>query len=128
MPEEAVDFWPDLNSTKPRTPLLILKQQAALLGRHTKNLVVASVNTNTYNKRFFHRFIIEAQALNYQYELFRVSHDVILYPLKLESGPNGNQPIETFNSEDEFISWLKEVLNSGETKRVLNTLLAQVEA
>jgi len=65
MPEEAVDFWPDLGSVKPRTPLLILKEQAALLGKHTKNLVVADVETHTSNGRFFHRFIIEARALSY---------------------------------------------------------------
>jgi len=131
MPEEAADFWPELNSAKLRTPVLILKEQAALLGKHTKNLVVADVETYTYNDRFFHRFIIEARALSYRYELFRVSHDVMLYPLKLESGPNGKLLIGTsgfFNSEDEFVNWLKEVLNSGDTKRVLNTLLAQVEA
>ncbi len=131
MPEEAVDFWPELNSAKLRTPLLILKEQAALLGKHTKNLVVADVETYTYSDRFFHRFIIEARALSYRYELFRVSHDVMLYPIKLESGPHGNLLIGTsgfFNSEDEFVNWLKEVLNSGDTKRVLNTLLAQVEA
>jgi len=54
----------------------------------------------------------------------------MLYPIKLESGPHGNLLIGTlgFNSEDKFVNWLKEVLNSGETKRVLNTLLAQVEA
>jgi hypothetical protein len=128
MPEEAVDFWPNLDSTKPRTPLLILKQQAALLGKHTKNLVVADVETTTYNGRFFHRFIIEASSLNYRYQLFGISHDVMLYPLKLESGPNVKMAAQTFNSEDEFVSWLKGILNSGETKRILNTLLAQVEA
>jgi hypothetical protein len=129
MPEEAVDFWPDLSSVLPRTPLLILKQQAALLGKHTKNLVIASVLTHTYNERFFHSFIIEATALNYRYELLTFSHDLMLYPVTVESGPEQlSRTKRIFKSEDEFVAGLKDLLNSDQTKRLLGTLLAQVEA
>jgi hypothetical protein len=130
MPEEAIDFWPDLGSVKPRTPLLILKEQAALLGKHTQNLVVASVDTQTRSSStFLHRFIIEAPTLNYRYELFVVSHDLLLYPVSLLDGPRGNFVIGMkFNSEEEFVKWLKNVLNSDQTKLILGSLLAQVEA
>ena len=129
MPEEAVDFWPDLGAALPRTPLLILKQQAALLGKHTKNLVIARVLTDSYDERFFHRFIIEATAINYRYELLSVSHDLMLYPVTVESGPYQlSKTKRTFKSEDEFVAWLKDLLNSDQTKRLVGTLLAQVEA
>ena len=132
MPEEAVDFWPDLDSTQVRTPLLILKQQAVLLGKHTKNLLAASVETQTmsYGERFLHRFIIQAPTLDYRYGLFSVSHDLMLYPVTLESSPQRevSRVQRTFKSEDEFVSWLKDLLNSDQTKRLLSTLLAQVEA
>ena len=131
MPEEAVDFWPDLDTTKPRTPVLILKQQAALLGKHTKNLVVAKVETvGTYKGYFLHKFILEAPALNYRYEMFSISHDLRLYPVTLESSPESHlsRAPTVFNSENELVDWLKDVLNSGATKNILGTLLAQVEA
>jgi|HubBroStandDraft_6_1064221.scaffolds.fasta_scaffold499976_1 hypothetical protein len=129
MPEETADFWPELNSAKVRTPLLILKEQAALLGKHTQNLVVASVDTQTSSADFVHRFIIEAPTLNYRYELFIISHDLLLYPVQVLSGPRGNFTLGMkFNSEEEFVKWLKDVLNSSQTKRILGSLIAQVEA
>ncbi|MBZ5607194.1 MAG: hypothetical protein LAP38_02975 [Acidobacteriia bacterium] len=131
MTEEAVDLWPDLGSAKVRTPLAILKQQAALLGKHTNNLLEGQVTTQTFGGEFHHRFLIEATALDYRYELFVVSHGVKLYPVRLESGPHqayygSNKP--KFDSEQAFVNWLKGVLNSEDTKRVLSSLLSQAES
>jgi hypothetical protein len=119
MPEEAVDFWPDLGSVKPRTPVLILKQQAALLETE-----------GTYKGYFVHKFILEAPALNYRYEMFKISHDLRLYPVTLESSPESHvlRAPTIFNSEIELVDWLKDILNSSSTRNILGTLLAQVEA
>jgi hypothetical protein len=135
MPEEALDLWPAIEKGNTRTPVSILKQQAALLGKHTKNLLEASVDTDASPGRFAHRFIIEAPALGgYRYELFSIQHDEKLYPVKVISAPPGT-PIQDeikwrkgFESEETFVDWLKAALNSADTKRLLSNLLAQIES
>lgn len=135
MPEEALDLWPAIEKGSIRTPVSILKQQAALLGKHTRNLLEAKVDTDASPGRFVHRFIIEAPALGgYQYELFSIRHDEKLYPVKMVSAPPGTPGSEQvkwnrgFDSEETFVDWLKAVLNSGDTKRLLSNLLAQIES
>lgn len=133
MAEQTLDFWPDISAARPRvTPLSLLKQQAALLGKKTNNLLEGDVSSSIYNERLVHRFLIGVPSLDYRYELFVVSHDpVVLYPVKVVSGPHktsyGKNP-PTLDSEDAFLDWLKNVLSSDETKRVLGSLLAQTES
>jgi hypothetical protein len=120
-----------------------MKQQAALLGKHTNNLLEGDVSSDATRGRLTHRFFIKAPTLDYRYEVFRVSHDLIsLYPVRVEAGPHKANFTEkdrtweseeafkdrTLESEGAFLEWLKEVLNSEDTKRVLGSLLAQSEA
>src|SRR5580704_7321925 len=118
MPEEALDFWPPIEKGSTRTPVSILRQQAALLGKHTKNLLEAKVDTEASAGRFAYRFIIEAPALGgYQYQLFSIEHDEKLYPVKVTSSPPGTSSSERlkglrgFDSEETFVEWLRAVLN-----------------
>jgi hypothetical protein len=131
MPEEAaVDFWPDISASKPRTPLSLMKQQAALLGKHTNNLLEAEVETTSSGDKLFHRFIIVAPSLDYRYQLFGVTHGVTLYPVQVLSAPPSGTIVPIGGIEDEgmFVNWLKAVLSSEETKRILGSLLAQAES
>lgn len=132
MAEQTLDFWPDIAAARPRvTPLSLMKQQAALLGKHTSNLLEGDVSSNVYNGRLVHRFRISVPTLDYSYELFTISHDVVaLYPVRIESSKtyyHGKSQL-TIESEDAFMDWLKTVLSSDETKRVLGSLLAQIES
>ena|SRR5579859_192160 len=131
MAEQTLDFWPDIATSRPRvTPLSLLKQQAALLGKHTNNLLEGGVSSNVYNGRLLHRFFISVPTLDYRYELFTISHDVVgLYPVKVDSSKfyYHGKSLVTLDSEDAFVDWLKNVLSSDETKRVLGSLLAQIE-
>jgi hypothetical protein len=131
MAEQTVDFWPDIATAARRvTPLSLMKQQAVLLGKHTKNLLEGEVSSSVHVGRLVHSFQISVPTLDYSYELFRVSHDIVaLYPVKVEFsmvGPLAGHP--PLASEDAFMDWLKKVLSSDETKRVLGSLLAQVES
>lgn len=127
MPEEALDFWPDISASKPRTPLSIMKQQAALLGKHTNNLVEAEVVTASEAGSLYHRLFLVAPTLDYRYQLLSVSHDITLYPIEVYASklPAARQTVKT---EADFVEWLKKVLSSDETKRVVSALLAQAEA
>jgi hypothetical protein len=126
------DFWPDIADARSKaTPLSLMKQQAALLGNHTNNLLVGRVTTITsYDGRLIHHFQIGAPTLSYNYELFIVSHGLVdLYPVQVESAPNLTPgPLVILESERDFLNWLKEVLNSERTKRILSNLLSQVES
>jgi hypothetical protein len=134
MAEQTLDFWPDIGDTKPKvTPLSLMKQQAALLGRHTGNVLEGRVRSTTFRGGVNHTFVIAAPALDYQYELFNVSHTMVdIYPVTVVSAPRvGEGPLEkppVLRSQEEFLQWLKDVLSSDTTKRVLGSLLAQVEA
>jgi hypothetical protein len=127
MPEQALDLWPDISASKPRTPLSIMKQQAALLGKHTNNLLEGEVETKPWGVDLVHRFIIVAPTLSYRYELFKVTHGVAVYPVVV-SHPGSLSPDESIQDEETFVNWLKNALNSDFAKHILGGLLAQAES
>src|SRR5580658_4114730 len=102
MAEQALDLWPQIEAVDVRTPGTILKQQAALLGKHTKNLLEGRVVTQGRATGFIHHFVIDAPTLNYSVELFAVSHDLNLYPVRIEVAFDvpSNLPL---NSEAELV-------------------------
>lgn len=148
MAHQTVDLWPDgLEPGTTRTPVSILREQAALLGQKTNNLVVARVSTYTVTGpvldlrrpgqhvsdiespgQFGYTLKLVAPALdNYTFRLFTIEHGMDLYPVKLRFGLAEQKEYEAA-SEEQFIAVLKEVLSSPETKRVIQTLLAQSES
>lgn len=100
------DLWPDdMNGGNVKAPVKILREQAALLGQKTSNVVKASVKPvpedfaamlSQANKTipsptqssfdgdpitFRYSFNIEAPTLNYTFRAFIVSHSIALYPV-----------------------------------------------
>jgi hypothetical protein len=116
------DLWGDIGTTAIRSPVSILREQAALLGSKTSNLVEARVDTSTFGDTLIHTFNIVVPALDYTYRLFTVHHGVDMYPIKV---PN---PDNTLNSEDEFQQWLHDKLSSPGTKKIIQNLLSQVSS
>src|ERR1017187_9270395 len=117
------DLWGEIAPTAVRTPLAVLREQAALLGRKTNNLVEATVTTGVYRGGFIHRFNLVVPALDdYTYELFAVTHGIELYPVR-KWDPLSVYP--DFPSEEAFVEWLRQELSSPETKRIVSNLLAQ---
>ena len=76
------DFWGDIGADPVRSPVAVLREQAALLGSKTKNLVEARVETSTFRDTFRHAFLLVVPTLDYQYQLFSVSHGLEMYPLE----------------------------------------------
>jgi hypothetical protein len=114
------DFWGDISPAEPvRTPVAILREQAALLGSKTQNVVEAKVSTIA-GERFFHSFNLVVPALgNYAYQLFVIGTGVSPYPASVVHSDL------KFETEQEFTDWLKAKLSSPETKKVIANLLAQ---
>ena len=132
------DLWPDVN-LKPTTqaPYSILREQAALLGKKTRNVVEAEVSRIEGVSEFTYRFSLVSPVLgSYEYELFSVRHGVVFYPLYVkldtyirEELRTAYQPDNTgwvpIRSEEEFIKLLRDVFNSQRTRQVIQAILAQ---
>src|SRR5580704_15217123 len=85
----ADDLWPtNIADANLLTPVTILKEQAALLGEKTRQLVTGEVATPATGNLFVHHFYIVAPTLNYKYELFSISHGVSFYPTTLRHSSN----------------------------------------
>lgn len=87
------NLWPDFSLLpEKKAPVVLLREQASLLGERTQNIVVGQVEkaksnyliVNGKHKSFpfVYSFFIISQALdNYQYKLFTIGHDIDLFPV-----------------------------------------------
>lgn len=126
--DEELNLWPpQLGTTTVRSPLAIMKRQASLLGSATRNQLEGEVQTRTAAKMGFrHDFHIVAPGLdNYRFGLFSVYHPVTLYPLEVWIG---DASATQCNDEEAFIEAIRTVLQSEETRKVLDALLSQLGA
>jgi hypothetical protein len=126
MATHTTDFWPDdIGETgeEIKTPVALLREQAIALGEKTKNVVTAEVESGTDGGMFVHTLYLAAPSINYKYQLLTVRHPLLLYPL-LAKEP-GNISWKQLESEDDFLQWLKTVLASENTKKVIRALKAQ---
>jgi hypothetical protein len=137
MPNGNEDLWPaDVETSTIVPPLAILRRQAAALGERTQGLLEGQVETFTKGDEFTQVFYVVAPSLDYRYKLFEVRHGVEGYPVYTTT--EGRRPVFPrfgtgpaplkLDTPDEFVDWLKQVLNSDETKRVIGSLLSQVKA
>jgi hypothetical protein len=143
---EIVDLWPDtIKVEKMITPVTILRQQASLLGRKTKNIIQGEVEKGTgdfSSDSFAYTFYIVTPALNnYRYRLLSISYGVYLYPvaIKIEDKEILEEISSKFiailtksgilgitaNSEPEFLNILRAIFNSAKVMRVISVLLSQ---
>jgi hypothetical protein len=119
------DFWPDdIGTTDLLTPLAILREQSAALGPKTNNLVTGEVVTSASGGNFIHRLNLDAPALGYRYELLQVLHQIQLYPVWGSFAGKSTK----LDDEAAFREWLRAVLSSDETKRIVRALIAQSQA
>jgi hypothetical protein len=120
---QATDFWGEIEAIEVRTPLSILREQAAALGPRTKNLVEAKVETEIAGTSFRHAFDLVVPSLdNYTYRLFEIQHDHDLYPIYVRT------TAEQLTDEGAFIDWLRVRLTSPQTRKIVGNLLAQAQS
>src|SRR5215471_3473922 len=121
------NLWPDnIADSNLVTPVTILKEQAALLGEKTRQLVQGEVTSQSPSSvggmatPFVHRFEISAPTLNYRYELFYITHGVNFYPLAL----NLAGKTTSISSEAELKENLKQIFASPRTLNAVHAILA----
>ncbi|VTT97484.1 Uncharacterized protein OS=Chloroherpeton thalassium (strain ATCC 35110 / GB-78) GN=Ctha_1689 PE=4 SV=1 [Gemmataceae bacterium] len=121
----AENLWPaDFGQLTEKTPVSILREQAAALGERTANVVFGRVSTDSRGGEFVHHFELYAPVLGYSAGIFSVQHGIDLYPVKLQWSGGGTT---TANASDpnEFQTRLKELFSSEKTKKTIASLLAQ---
>lgn len=119
------NLWGDLHSIKKvETPKSILVDQANILTKATDGLLEGRIDSDAEGDHFSHDLDVIVPSLNnYVYTLITVEHEIELYPTTV-TGPDGE--IECQNDE-EFKTKLGEVLRSKKVRRVLSSLLSQIE-
>ena len=119
----STDLWGEIATVQMRTPVSILREQAALLGAKTKNLVEASVKTRVAGDSIRHSLDLVVPALEgYTYNLLMIAHGPSIYPV---TDVYSNT---SFDTEQKFVEWLGTKLSSPDTKRIVTNLLSQVAA
>jgi hypothetical protein len=120
---QATDFWGEIETSVVKTPLSIMREQAAALGPRTKNLVEAKVETKIFGGQFIHTFELVVPSLdNYTYQLFKIQHPANLYPIEVFGASIA------LRTEDEFLGWLRDRLSSEQTRKIVSNLLAQAQS
>lgn len=144
------DLWPeDIANVTAKAPVAILREQASLLGRKTRNIVearVASTDPEPWMPRdgFGYAFLIVAPALgHYTYELFKIAHDVHLYPVWIQVDRDMRDEIDNrlrgqylhandtafspflVGDEAQFVEFLKSIFGTSKARQVINAILAQ---
>ncbi len=130
------DLWPEIEQSKVVPPVAILREQAAALGEKTGHLLEGRVDTRLdEGGKLIHSFYLVAPTLdNYSYRLFSITHGAAIYPVTVQHPRRMDSVRRPFpqtlriSSEKELLTYLREVLNSEKTKKILGSLLAQVKA
>jgi hypothetical protein len=106
------------------TPVALLRRQAALLSEKTAGVLEARVVSETFGVGLRHRFVIVVPTLDrYSYELFKVEHNALLYPVHaFFEGLSAD-----LYTEEEFAGWVKTALASPKTRSIVSALFAQAQ-
>ena len=124
-----VDLWPeDIGVAEDMvSPASVLREQAALLGQKTKNLVQAEARMTGESKdaEFAYSFYLLAPAMgSYRFHLFYILHPLDFYPLKF--GCDYVEPtVEIIASEEGLLRKLRDVFAAEKTVRVIKAIIAQ---
>ncbi|MBD2457158.1 hypothetical protein H6G80_24170 [Nostoc sp. FACHB-87] len=124
------NLWGELpKNVEVRTPYLILKEQASILTQMTKGLLIGEVDRKSLGQNiFFVSLRIRVPALNsYTYSVVDVRYPLKLYPLAIKDYTSSEQEVQC-SSEQEFELALGKILSSEQVKRVISTLLAEIQS
>lgn len=120
------NFWPDnLLEELPQPPVKLLREIADGLGPKTKQMVLAEVFMDRDRSL---ELVLRVPALgNYRYGLIqflRLNNNAEFYPLEVAYSPS-KQEGRSIESQEELKDFVARQLASPETKRVIQSLLAQ---
>ncbi len=124
------DLWGELPTQDlVRNPYTILREQAALLGEKTENLLEGRVRRTGYSSGFMLFLDIVAPTLdNYSYTVLIVTHGIELYPVRMKAeGYTTEAELKEYKGEKQFVEALSEILISNQIRKVIAGLLSYVK-
>ncbi|MBD2490572.1 hypothetical protein [Aulosira sp. FACHB-615] len=125
------NLWGELpKNVEVRTPYLILKEQASILTQMTQGLLIGEVDRRPSLDQdiFSVRLMIKVPALNsYTYSVVEVIYPLQLYPLEIRDLTGSFRDVQC-SSEQEFEVSLGQILSSDPIKRVISTLLTEIQS
>lgn len=126
------DLWGEISLTETvRTPVTILREQAALLEKKTENVLQANVKIAASGNGFSASFDIIAPSLDdYSYRVLIIDYPVVMYPVIIqdnvtEEDIKKNTMYRECRDEESFIQVLGEILSHPQVKKVVANLVAQ---
>jgi hypothetical protein len=122
----AENMWGEINDpVNQRTPTSILREQAAILNRLTKGVLIGSLEQEpTNNNALAYNFAVTAPAINnHKFLILTVQYSITIYPLTLTD--HTTQVQRQCLNEEAFTTTLKGILASTQLKRVISALLIQ---
>lgn len=121
---EPKNLWGDLTGiTGFKTPAILLKEQADILGQLTGNYVTATVNQSAEYSTVTVNLYLKAYRLEkYANNVLTVEHNITGYPLKIEDNLTGKK--YTANNEEEFTGFLNTILSSKEMRELIGALMS----
>lgn len=124
------DLWGDLPTAEIiKTPSMILREQAAMLGEKTNNVLQGHVNIGRDGSEFTADFSIIARVLdNYTQKIVLVRYKIINYPLQIWNFLSATSNPTNCKNEDEFTAKLQLILSSEEVRKLIIGLLSQSKA
>lgn len=128
MASENQNLWPDdlFTEDSEKSPFAILKEQAAQLTRASNGKLRGQVEREVgpYTHGFSYGFGIHVPALEYTYDLFRLTQRQLdFYPLEYRFEDERG----TIDSEQHLYTWMGRIFSSETTKRIVRRLLAQAK-
>lgn len=142
----TTNIWSDFpESVNVRTPVQILREQAALLRERTNGTLdarveVSKVNDQNDDGRVFWDFVVVAPALlNYRYKILTIGQPTTFYPVTFDArsdGPHASSfsvnaspaAIKFAEDEDRFMALLVDAVKSERVQTAIKSLLVQSRA
>jgi hypothetical protein len=127
MPEASEDFWPDeIPDVADPAAVVLLKEQAAILGHKMHGEVEGVVRTYTENGTVYYSLYLKADALgHYLYKILEVAYPAIGPSIERDEvtaqSMNG-EPAVTIKGDDQFRKWLRAQLSSEFVRSALGNL------
>lgn len=142
-----IDLWPQQLGTEltVKAPVTILREQAALLGQKTHNLIEGRVESGLGGNYDFHYdFLITSTVAGlFRFKLFSVHHNVIFYPVlvvpdrdilyeirgSVDDDPKKDSKTALqVDTEEDFLNLLRQIFAARKTQQVIAGIMAQVAA
>ncbi|MCP4213909.1 MAG: hypothetical protein GY765_04590 [bacterium] len=134
---EIGNLWGDISPATEETPIFILKEQASLLGKLTKNILEGKVRVDQGpislkikpsalpQTGIVCRLSVVAKALDsYQFQILTVQYSMTMYPLLIKDSTKESGAVTCADSK-EFIKELGKILSSEAVQKVISSLLRQ---